>query len=307
MSNGISTRRIHYAYFLEGWSRETGSRQFLKANARKVFPSEFTLEMKGSLFCPECMSTLNRRPESEDTFSNGREAHFYHNGSKEIPCNLRSVSSQGKKYTTYEEARQAIDDENLGIIHEFLKEKPEDRELPSATPYEETVVEDINGPETDMPIGRHDGQTYKLPSTITTIAGLCRNFEDNLYKYYVMPEETVAYRLIDIIKDAKDVSIEEEKPKLYWGRISGFYHMGNHKRPDNIRYTYLENNQNSQADFSIKMIDSSQNERGITQDTKGRIVIIYGKVQTSGVGICFSRLGWGEFALLPEKYEYLFE
>jgi len=307
MSDGISIRRIHYAYFLEGWSRDNGTRRELKDTAKKVFSTEFTPDMKGSLFCPECASTLNRRPENKDRFIDGREAHFYHNGPSDIPCNLRAVASEGKKYSSYEEARKAIDDENLGIIHEFLKEKPEDRVLPPATPYQETIVEDANGPEADVPIGRHEGESYRLPSKITTVAGLCRNFDDNLYKYYLMPGAKLAYRLVDIIKDARDAGKEDESPKLYWGRITRFWHAGEHKRPDNIRFTYLKNDQNEQADLSIKMTDMSQNERGITQDTLDRIVIIYGQAVTSGAGLSFTELGWGEFALLPQQYEYLFD
>ena len=307
MPDGISIRRIHYAYFLRGWSRDKGTRRELMSAARKVVSTDFSIDMKGSLFCPECVSTLNRRPEEEDVFSNGREAHFYHNGPSEIPCNLRSTASKGKKYSSYEEAKKAIDDESLGIVHEFLKNKPEDRTLPSATPYKETIVEDINGPEVDAPIGRHEGDSYKLPSKITTVAGLCRNFDDNLYKYYLMPGAKLAYRLVDIIKDARDAKKEDKNPKLYWGKITRFWHAGKQQRPDNIRFTFLENDQDEQTDLSIKMSDMSQNERGITQDTSGRIVIIYGQVEISGTGLSFTGLGWGEFALLPHKYEYLFD
>lgn len=32
---------------------------------------------------------------------------------------------------------------------------------------------------------------------------------------------------------------------------------------------------------------------------------VYGVVKKSGVGLCFNKLGWGEFAILPEKYNDL--
>jgi len=33
--------------------------------------------------------------------------------------------------------------------------------------------------------------------------------------------------------------------------------------------------------------------------------IVYGKVTESGTGLCIKGAKWGEFALLPRKYEYL--
>ncbi|VAW56386.1 hypothetical protein MNBD_GAMMA07-2730, partial [hydrothermal vent metagenome] len=48
----------------------------------------------------------------------------------------------------------------------------------------------------------------------------------------------------------------------------------------------------------------SSQEKGINDDSKGRIVIIYGKVTVSGIGLCIENIGWGEFALLPEKYNH---
>ena len=59
------------------------------------------------------------------------------------------------------------------------------------------------------------------------------------------------------------------------------------------------------ADFYLKVSDELQREKGIDDNAGGRVVLMYGKVSTSGVGLCIEGIGWGEFALLPRKYESL--
>lgn len=34
---------------------------------------------------------------------------------------------------------------------------------------------------------------------------------------------------------------------------------------------------------------------------------MYGKIEKNGLGLCLNNLGWGEFSLLAEKYNYLFD
>lgn len=102
-----------------------------------------------------------------------------------------------------------------------------------------------------------------------------------------------------------DINEEDDIPKLYYGRILSTKHLGEYQRPDNIRMTYLKNNQSGAQDFCLKLKDKYQKSHGITDSSVGRILVVYGKVSDNGTGLCFKGLGWGEFALLPQKYENL--
>ncbi|WP_217351311.1 hypothetical protein [Azoarcus sp. DN11] len=58
-------------------------------------------------------------------------------------------------------------------------------------------------------------------------------------------------------------------------------------------------------DFCFKEVDAEAQEKGIRDDTKDRILIMYGTITGSGIGLAIEKLGWGEYALLPEKYNKL--
>lgn len=297
-----ANRRIKFAYHLDGWRYEDGDRAMFRKNGVKVAPSEYTQDMEGYLFCPGCYTNLNRVPKDKDYFSNGREAYFAHlQAYKSVKCDLRSTKPEGKKYNTYEEAQKAIDDENLVIVSGFLKDKPE---LPKNDKgeYDETLVEDVAGPISEAPIARHSGESFKLPSRIKTIKGLCRNFDDNLYKYYYFPGQQYAIRLLDLLHDVRQIKEEDEKPKLYYGIVKNSFNAGLTSR--NVRMTELECNP-LVKDFYFKAVDREAQEKGIHDDTKGRILIMYGTVSESGIGLSIEKLGWGEYALLPEKYNEL--
>ncbi len=184
MSGDESNRRIAFAYHLNGWSYENGDKALLKKTATKVIPSDFVLGMDGNLFCPGCFSNLNRVTKEKDHFSNGREAYFAHIPHyKHIVCDLKSTKPEGKRYESFEEAQKAIDDENLVIVSGFIREKPE-LTANGKSEHDETPIEDMAGPVSSVPIARHTGSSFKLPSRIKTIMGICRNFDENLYKHY---------------------------------------------------------------------------------------------------------------------------
>ena len=296
-----SNRRIKYAYHLKGWSYETGNKDLLKEKSAKVISSEYTPEMDGNLFCPVCCTNLNRVPKDKDYFSNGRDAYFSHISTyKDIKCDLRSTKPEGKRYKSFEEAKKAIDDENLVIVSGFIKDKPELSEY-NESEYDETPVEDLDGATSDVPIGRHNGESFKLPSKITTLAGICRNFDENIYKYYYFPDQKNAIRLLDILKNIESVEDEDDSPRLYYGIIKRSYTFVPNPKPTNIRMTELKCHENIH-DFYLKDEDSVSRKKGIKDNCQERIVLVYGKVTKSGIGLCIKNLGWGEYALLPEKY-----
>lgn len=299
-----SNQRIKFAYRLSGWSVGDGSKSLLKDQADKVLPSEYTAEMESEIFCPVCYTNLNRVPKYKDHFSNGRNAYFAHMSKyKEVKCDLRTMRPEGKRYDSYEEAQKAVDDEELVVISGFLWQRPEAPEVPSGE-YDETPVEDINGKLTEVTLARHSGESFKLPSRITTVAGICRNFDENIYKYYHFPNSKHAIRLIDLLHDVRDVTKEDEIPRLYFGIIKNIYCLAENPKPHNKRMTELQCS-STVRDFRIKPTIEIAQQKGITETSIGRVVIMYGVVKEDGLGLGIENLNWGEFALLPRKYDGL--
>lgn len=304
MAKDKSNQRIKFAYKLNGWSFENGNKNSLRDSAGKILPSEYTAEMEGVIFCPGCYTDLIRVPKDKEHFSNGRDAHFAHMGKyKDIKCDHRTKRPEGKRYDTNEEAQKAIDDENLVIVSGFLQEKPE-RPNDPAGEYDETPVEDDNGPESEVPISRHNGESFLLPSKITTVAGICKCFDNNRYKYYHFPEKKHAVRLIDLLKNIQGVLEEDEVPKLYYGEIKRSNNAVENPESYNIRMTELISNAKI-PDFYLKASEDISQSKGISDDSAGRIVIMYGKVTVSGIGLSIEKLKWGEFSLLPQQYNNL--
>lgn len=299
--DGQANQKIKYALHLRGWTFETGDKPTLRANGREVIPADYEPSMRPDIFCPTCCTNLHRVPHEKLYFSNGREAYFGHLQKYDhVPCVLRTKKPEGRRYDSYEEARKAVEAENLVVVAGFLSDKPELPEDPAGE-YDETPVEDPDGPLVETPISRHKGETFPLPSKVRTVRGICRNFDDNLKKYYVFPGMMYAARLDGLLHDIEDVTGEDESPKLYFGTIRSSSAMGQ-KRDHNVRMTRLRCNDAVQ-DFTLKTTEGVSKERGLTDDSVGRTILVFGKVTISGMGLAIEKVGWGEFDLLPKKYE----
>lgn len=298
--------KIKFAYYLKKWDFLTGDKSELRRIAQKIPPLDFSLEMKGHLFCPECSAPLFRSPEEKDYADDGRKAFYAHCRGTKTLCSLRVMQADGKRYLNEEEAKQAIEDGELVVVQSFMKDKPVLPQIDGPLVYDKEPNEDLNGALTLVPIGRHNGEVFRLPSKVTTVRGLCRSFDDNLHKYFMLPGEQAARSLQDQLINVNDARETCDVPRLYFGRITSSTNMG--RTPQNIRQTFLRyRSGGGYKDFCLKATDESSREHGIDDDSKGRIAIIYGKVTESGIGLCISNLGWGEFALLPAQYEKLLD
>lgn len=294
--------RIKYALLLNGWSFEHGDKTELPTKARIVLPSEYMQTMNGNIFCPRCFTNLSRSPKDKQVFSNGRKACFVHLPRySHVDCDLRTPKPEGMLYPTEELAKQAIDNEQLAIIHSFRTEAPISN-IGSVEPYNQSAVEDLDGPLSTIPISRHKGENFVLPSKISTVAGICRRFDKNIYKYYVFPGQTLASALNNILVNVTDIKETDDEPKLYYGEILSSFNAGS--TSTNLRMTKLRCN-NYIKDFYLKATDLTQTEKGINDQSTGRIVLFWGKISENGMGLCIHRPKWGEFALLPEKYNSL--
>ncbi len=300
----MTESRIKYALHHGHWTYGEDAPTRLQAEATMVLVSEYTSSMDGKLFCPVCFTHLTRAPKEKSLFSNGRKACFAHLPRfSDVECDLRSTKPEGKKYATEEEAREAIAREELVVVSAFQSDVPDSAGLNSGV-YDQSRVEDSAGPESEVAIGRHRGDKFKVPTRIATVAAICRSFEINLYRYYLFPGSTTAVRLIDALMDISSVNQTESVPRLYFGRITSTRNAGINPKPTNTRMTWLKHHPDVK-DFCLKDVDWIQRDRGINDQSTGRTVIIWGTVTESGIGLCINRPGWGGYALLPEKYDAL--
>ncbi|PTD98344.1 hypothetical protein EIL82_24145 [Pandoraea apista] len=261
--------------------------------------------MEDRIFCPECSTPLSRSPKKKVKFSNGRACCFSHRSAyRDIECSLRTPLADGKYYASEEDAKRAIENDELAIISSFMTDRPEIIGGPSE-PYDQSAVEDLDGPMSSVPIARHRGENFKLPSRITTVAGLCRNFDKNLHKYFVFPNASAPQKLVSVLTDIETVTEPCETPHLYYGKIVQSTNAGRIPTPTNIRMTKLRYPRGKWIDFNIKIQAAKQEEKGINDNSAGRIVLFWGKITESGIGLAVKGLGWGEFSLLPEKYNKL--
>jgi hypothetical protein len=298
-------RKMPYAHHLPGWKFDGGSREVLKAS-RRVAPDEYEQEMMGSLFCPSCYTNVERTPKEKNISTNGRAPFYRHlQHWKHIACVRRAKKPAGKRYDTWEEAKRAIEHEHLAIVKEFLQVKPELR-LVQGGEYDETPVEDIEGPLSEVPIGRHEGESFELPSKITTVAGICRDFEKNKDKYFFLPQAAHAVKLAELLTDIADVDYDimdtTQTPRLYYGKIMASHNAGSHD--NSTRMTRLVCNP-AVKDFYLKLPNGFCRDKGITDKSNGRIVMFFGKITESGIGLAATHLAWGEVALVPTKYNEL--
>jgi len=295
--------RINHALHDPNWNYDESNR-VRPTGGKMVLTGEYSAEMANALYCPECFTPISRSPKDKDRFSNGRACCFVHRPAhREVYCSLRTPHAEGKQYLTEEDAKEAIASDQLAIISSFMQDRPSKHDG-TAEPYGQSAVEDEDGPDATIPIGRHRGEEFSLPSKITTIGGLCRRFDANLYKYFVLPNTDVARKLSDVLIDIATVTDECDVPRLYYGIILRSRNAGQNPKPSNIRMTRLRAHPNV-PDFTIKVQASDQEEKGINDESAGRIVLFWGEITASGIGLAVSRLAWGEFALLPEKYQKL--
>ncbi|MBO2566731.1 MULTISPECIES: hypothetical protein [Shewanella] len=294
--------RIKYALYMNGWSFVDGDKAVLKVNALKILITEYELRMHGHIFCPECYAPLFKSPKDRDRADDGRSAYFAHSRKHQTDCGLRTKRAEGKKYLNEEEAKKAIQDEELVIVESFIKDRPEAPELKRKI-FDHDKNEDIDGPMVNVPIGRHKGENFKLPSKFTTVRSITKNFDENLHRYFYFNGAKHAVQLQDIIRDIKTVEGPTDKPRFYYGEIVRSFNAG--PTPQNIRMTQLKYSNQEYKDLYFKLTDEKQQEKGIDDNSKGRVLLVYGTIKESGIGLSIEKAGWGEFALLPEKYEHL--
>lgn len=306
----MSGRRIAFAYHDPKWDRKLHSTQLLVRAA--VEPFDYEAIMKDHLICPQCYEPLIRVPTDPKltVMADGKEALFRHLPSDDAPyCALRSGSAVGKKYNSEEDARKAEEDGEFIVISGFMQDRPENNpreEFDGEESPLETHYESINGREVDLPISRHNGETFNLPSKITSVQSLCVNFRQNYYREIHIVNnagEVTKHLLCNSLKNINDITGETESPGFYFGEISSIEKHMNHTT------IWLKmNNPRSYSDFRLRVWNKVAEPRRIVKGTaEGRIVVFYAPIDSVGTGYWTEKLNWGEVALLPSQYKTFLE
>lgn len=303
----MSGRRIAYAYFDPAWDKATMS--IIALNRTEISPLEYLAEMKGSLHCPSCYEPLTRVPSDPaiSIMADMKEALFRHFPDKDHTapfCLLRSGIMLGKKYNSEEEALQAVEDEDIIVISGFMQERANNNAREDEEGGEnqvETDFESEDGPPLNVPISRHEGQTFTVPSKVTSVMSLCTNFRRNYYRdiHIALGDEIRHYTLSECLTEAAEIVEENVVPNFYFGEIVRFNRF-EHTSHVFLRHPRLAGN----VDFRISASNEDLDARGITAaSAQHRILVFFGIIESIGAGYWSQNKKWGEIALLPQKYE----
>ena len=289
--------------FLKGWIYSGGDKRALRRGATTVTVDKYLPEMKGSIFCPECCVGVFRYPETGSHDRSGRKAYFSHARKDSPECGLRAKKTLVRRFESRELASQSIEDGSLVVVKEFVKEKPELVSGKGLSQCEGGVMEAPDGGLVEVPIGKRKGESFNLPSKLTTVRAICWGFDNNLYRYFYLPGEKRAVRLLDLLIDIKGLRGVDGERKLYFGKIKSS------EKHTYTRVTMLEYTGDKDFnDFCFKAEDSESREHGVGDDSVGKTLVMYGVItKRGGTGLCIKDVGWGEYAVLPSKYDHLLE
>lgn len=294
------------AKLLDGFDISASSLEDLNTNGTTVMLNEATRDMKDKLFCPKCGVAVFRNP-SEGIFSNGRKASFSHKQS-EMPCIWRSQKKIGLHFENESEALHLIESDQLAIVSGFMQEQPEPTSNESGV-YDQTPVESEDGENVDLLIPRHNGTAVSLPSRIMSVNGICRNFDRNYEKFFLLPNFESPQLLSSILKNVESMSEdmldalsidEDQKEGLYYGLITKVEDF------KYVRLVFLKTH-SSVKDFCLRGNIEDLNQHGLTVNNVGQYLMVWGKISSRGLGYSFHHPSWGEYGTLPSKYNILLE
>lgn len=289
----MSKPLIEYALYLKDWQYEGGDQASLERDAEKVYAQDFDVAMAGHVFCPNCFTPITRRPLTVARSRNNKPAFYAHIPRYvDVPCVRRTPPVQGELFPNEEAAQEAIARGDLVVFSGFATEPQV--QYAQAQAYAQGQVEDPEGPETRVAIARHVGDAFYVPGRHQTVMSICRNFDENLEKYYQFPGQQQPSKLSEQLRDVLEVSGEDDKRMLYFGEVE--YAQFRVKQGD----IWLRSGPLIK-DFALIATIEQHRKRGFNDNSAGLFVLFWGEVTDYGLGFCV-RPGWGEYAILPRQY-----
>lgn len=259
--------------------------------------------MSGHIFCPACYTNITRKPKLENIFSNARRPHFSHIPSwSQIECRLRTQAAAGQDFQQEEQAKKAVERGDLIIVPQFLQISANAERNMGA--FAQTQIEDATGPVSAVPIARHRSGEFFVSGRQLSVNTICRRFDLNLLKHYLLPGMRVPAQLSKILHNVLDERERNddvnEKPKLHFGKIRK---IEEHRR---MMVVMLRSSRHI-VDFALTGDKQLFRSRGLDQNSVGKYIIFWGTVVVRGTGYAVRDPGWGEFAILPSVYDRLIE
>lgn len=294
--------RIIYALYSKTWKYGEGDKIGLENSSAMVTPEEFTAEIQGKIYCPLCTTPLSRTPALKNISSNNITAHFKHGSSKRYEkskeCDWRVNAPAGMNYKNEEETNKAVENQELIIVSGWKSEPPSlNNDLEENGEFTKTAIEDENGPETLVPIGRYTGREYKLPSNVSTVMAVCKDFPKNLKRGFYFPNSQYAMLLSDQLYSTLKISDAlPKKETLFFGKITSFNRL-THRNVITIKSGKYSFKIYTSPDFDKrKVIDNTALGRNLLFSAS-----LYWESQESIVAC--KVLKWGAYSLLPAKHD----
>jgi hypothetical protein len=291
--------RIAYALHMESkWQYGKDNRITLEEKGLDVTPEDFDNSMKGKIFCPVCSTPLSRSPDQTAITSNSRTAHFKHKPTySKVPCRLKVNRKKGLSYNNEEEARKAIEDEALVVVSSWMINPPTvDDDTAGNGDFDHPAIEDVDGPETEVVIRRHKGKEFKLPSRVSSVSTVCKEFHKNIHRGYHFPGSKYPALLSDILFDTDRIDRDtNEKERLFFGKIVGY---------GKLKYRNVIRIQNDKFGiYKIYTWPHLDERKHISSKSDGRYILFHSSLGWEGDTPKSFIDHWGQYSLLPEKYE----
>lgn len=298
--------RIAYALQMSGWIYGEDKKEALIHRDARVTPEEFDIAMKGNIFCPICTTPLARCPEIAAITTNSRTAHFKHKPTYEkVQCILKTKKMGGFNYETEEDAAKAIEDESLVIISDWMDSPPaHDYNMDGNGEFNQTAIEDEDGPLTNVAIGRHRTKEFKLPSRISSVTTLCKDFDKNLHRGYHFPGSQYPMLLSALLFDTERVTTNlildtfkksHNPSRLFFGKIVKYGSL------TNVNVIHLENK--IFGYFKIYTKEKFDRRKYIGSGSVGRYILFYSELEWRAEMPQCRIYSWGRYSLIPKKHE----
>ncbi|WP_050909940.1 hypothetical protein [Vibrio campbellii] len=292
--------RILFAYYSEAWRYGHHKTEQLESMAECIPPDEYSSEMYGKIFCPRCATPLSRTPTDRGVTTNNVTAFYKHGSSKKYPkpCVWRVLKPQGLKYVNEEEVKKAIESKDLMVVSGWKESPPSDEDdLDIQGEYTKTAVEDSKGPETQFPIGRHNGKEFSTPSNLSTVMALCKDFPNNLRKGFYFPNSKYPMLLSDQLYSTTKLSdVLPKNETLLFGRIVEY-------RTLNFRHVIEVDS----GDYYFKVYTKPEYDKRKRLDARsvGRYLIFSTTPywESKGSTVAAKLNLWGAYSVLPRKYD----
>jgi len=272
-----------------------------------VTPETMTVDMSNHIYCPECGFPVFRSPRLGNQQAI-RQPFFSHKPDVQHECELKSKSIPIRRYNDKNEVLKDIETGSLVIIHEFSDDEIDEKSKNSSQHF----VQSGNSNSRNLKlVGKgKNKEVNSFPSSMTSLKTICRHFDENLTKWFVLPEEHAPKKLVHLLVNVESIEAIDLEKSICYGRITKVERSGT--RDDNVvnfhlAYERRVANKQTIADFTLRTTNIQAYRMGLNDSCVGHYLLMYGSIQERGIGLCIWDAKKSEVALLPQKYDYLLD